>query len=149
MTKKTFEAVIQAGRGGGTFVEVPFDVKAVFGSARAKVDVTFDGEPYRGTIAPMGGAYLIGILKEIRTRLGKDVGDTVHVTVQPDSAPREIEVPGDVAKALKAARLTAEFSRLSYTHRKEHIEAVLEAKKPETRQRRIDKIIEDLGKRRG
>ena len=65
---KTFTAVIKEGRGGGAFVEVPFDVKATFGAARPKVKVTFDGEPYRGTIAPMGGASLIGILKDIRMK---------------------------------------------------------------------------------
>jgi hypothetical protein len=144
--RKAFDATIRAGRGGGAFVEVPFDAKAEFGSARARVDVTFDGEPYRGTIAPMGGAYLIGILKEIRSRLGKDIGDTVHVTMQVDAAPREIAVPAEVAKALKGAGLTAAFSKLSYTHRKEYIEAFLEAKKPETRQRRIDRMLDDLGR---
>ena len=145
---KKFDAIIQEGRGGGAFVEVPFDVKAEFGSARPKVNVTFDGERYRGTITPMGGVSLIGILKDIRAKIQKDVGDTVRVTVEADTAPREVVLPPDVAKALKTTKLLDVFEAMSFTHRKEHINAIEEAKKPETRMRRIEKLIEDLEKRR-
>jgi hypothetical protein len=137
----SFDAEIREGRGGGAFVEVPFDVKAAYGSARPRVKVTFDGEPYRGSIAPMGGTSLIGILKDIRGKIGKDIGDSVRVTVEPDDAPREIEVPDDVRAALRKARLETVFDRLAYTHRREHINAVVEAKRPDTRQRRIDNMI--------
>jgi hypothetical protein len=141
---KSFTGIIREGRGGGAFIEVPFDVKEAFGSARPKVVVTFDGEPYRGTIAPMGGASLIGILKDIRARIGKDIGDEVRVTVEADTAPREVLLPDDVRSALEEAELLAQFEKLSYTHRKEHINAVEEAKQPATRQRRVDKLIEIL-----
>ena len=141
---KKFDAIIQEGRGGGAFVEVPFDVKAELGTARHKVKVTFDGVAYRGTIASMGGVSLIGILKDIRAKIGKDIGDKVRVTVEADAAPREVEVPADVAEALKAAKLSAVFEKLSYTHRKEYINAIAEAKKPETRARRIAKMIGEL-----
>ena len=147
--KKTFDATIREGRGGGAFVELPFDAKAVFGSARAKVQVTFDGNPYRGTVAPMGGAYLIGVLKDIRKTLGKDIGDTVRVTVELDDAAREIAVPADVAAALKQARLERVFDGMAFTHRKEYINAITEAKKPETRQRRIDSMLAALRERSG
>jgi hypothetical protein len=122
-------------------VEVPFDVKAAFGSARPKVLVTFDGVPYRGSIAAMGGSALIGVLKEIRAQLGKDIGDHVRVTVVADAAPREIAVPDDLRAALREARLEAAFDRLSYSHRKEHVQAIEEAKQPATRQRRIAAAI--------
>ena len=145
---KKFDAIIQEGRGGGAFVEVPFDVKAEFGSARPKVNVTFDGEAYRGIITPMGGVSLIGILKDIRAKIGKDVGDKVRVTVEADTAPREVAMPTDVAKALKTTKLLDVFEAMSFTHRKEHINAIEEAKKQETRMRRIEKMIEDLEKRR-
>lgn len=141
---KTFTAVITAGRGGGAFIEVPFDVRATFGSARPKVKVTFDGEPYRGTIAPMGGASLIGIVKDIRGRIGKDIGDQVRVTIELDEEPRIIDVPHDVRAALRQANLDDAFEKLSYTHRKEHIRAIEEAKQPATRARRIDKLIQAL-----
>jgi hypothetical protein len=143
---REFEAVIKEGRGGGAFVEVPFDVKAIFGSARAKVTVTFDGIAYRGTIAPMGGVSLIGILKDIRKQIGKDVGDKVRVTVDLDAAPREVTLPDDVRAALRKAMLDAAFEELSYTHRKEHINAIEEAKQPQTRARRIDKLIAMLSR---
>ena len=147
--KKTFDATIKEGRGGGAFVELPFDAKAVFGTARAKVKVTFDGEPYRGTIAPMGGAYLIGVLKDIRRTIGKDIGDTVSVTVQMDDTPREVPVPADVASALKQARLDGVFDGMAFTHRREYINAINEAKKPETRQRRINSMLAALRERSG
>jgi hypothetical protein len=147
--QKKFKAVIEAGRGGGAFVTVPFDAKAAFGTARPKVNATFDGQPYRGTIAPMGGAYLLGILKEIRTTIGKDIGDTVQVTLEADTTPREVVLPTDAAKALKAARLTTAFGAMSYTHQKEYVNAIEEAKKPETRQRRIQAMIEYLRQRSG
>ena len=143
---REFEAVIKEGRGGGAFIEVPFDVKATFGSARPKVSVTFDGVPYRGTIAPMGGVSLIGILKDIRTKIGKDIGDKVRVTVDLDTAPREVALPDDVRAALRKAKLEAAFEQLSYTHRKEHINAIEEAKQPPTRARRIEKMIAMLSK---
>ena len=139
-----FTAVIKEGRGGGAFIEVPFDVKAKFGAARPKVKVTFDGEPYRGTIAPMGGASLIGILKDIRNKIGKTIGDKVRVTVEPDEEPRVIEIADDLRKALRKAKLEAAFEKLSYTHRREHVKAIEEAKQPATRVRRIEKLIERL-----
>jgi hypothetical protein len=142
--KRSFDAVIQEGRGGGAFVAVPFDVKAEFGSARPKVLATFDGEAYRGTIVSMGGVAMIGMLKEIRAKLKKDIGDRVRVTVEADAAPREVELPADLRQALRAAGLEAAFDRLSYTHRKEYVKAVEEAKRPETRQRRIEQTIEAL-----
>ena len=144
---KKFNAVIQDAGGGGAFVEVPFDVKAAFGSARPKVKVTFDGAPYRGSIAPMSGMFLIPILKGIRGKIGKDIGDEVRVTVELDAEPRVVEVPDEVRNALRSAKLEAAFDKLSYTHRKEHINAIREAKQPATRKRRIDKLIESLSQR--
>ena len=140
----SFQAVIKEGRGGGAFVEIPFDVKAAFGSARPKVVVTFDGEPYRGTIANMGGVAIIGMLKEIRTKLKKEIGDHVKVTIAADEEPRVVEVPEDLRAALRAAGLLAAFEKLSYSHRREHVKAVEEAKQPQTRQRRIEKVAAAL-----
>lgn len=140
----TFDATIQAGRGGGAFVEIPFDVKAEYGTARAKVVVTFDGELYRGTTATMGGVAMIGILKDIRAKLAKDIGDRVRVTIETDTAPREVTVPEDLADALAAAGLRERFEKLAFTHRKEHVNAVLEAKQQQTRERRIEKVIAAL-----
>lgn len=144
--ERKFNAEIEEGPGGGAFVEVPFDVKKEFGNARAKVTVMFDDIPYRGSIAVMGGRYLIGILKDIRAKLDKDIGDKVSVTVTLDEAPREVTVPADLKTALEKAKLEAAFDKLSYTHRKEHVKAIEEAKQPATRERRIQKTLDMLQK---
>lgn len=133
----------EAGRGGAV-VEVPFDAKDIFGSGRPKVVATFDGVSYRGSIASMGGRYLLGIRKDIREAIAKGPGDTVRVTVAADTAPRTVAVPADVAAALADAGRRGSFDALSYTHRREHIEAIEEAKRPETRARRIARLLEAL-----
>lgn len=70
----------------GAYVEIPFDVKAVFGKGRVGVRATFDGEPYDGQLVRMGTpCHIIGVRKDIRARIGKRPGDTVHVTIQERS----------------------------------------------------------------
>ena len=67
----------------GAYVEIPFDVKEVFGKGRVPVKATFDGELYRGSIVRMGTpCHILGVRKDIRARIGKQPGDTVHVTVE-------------------------------------------------------------------
>ena len=87
---------------------------------------------------------LIGVLKDIRAKLNKDAGDVVHVTLALDEAPREVEIPDDLRKALKKAKLETAFEKLSYTHRKEHVKAILGAKQEATRERRIEKTLNVL-----
>lgn len=67
----------------GAYVEIPFNVKEVFGKGRVPVNATFDGEPYSGSIVRMGTpCHILGIRKDIRARIGKQPGDTVHVTIE-------------------------------------------------------------------
>ena len=67
----------------GAYVEIPFDVKEVFGKGRVPVNVTFDGIPYQGSLVRMGTpGHIIGIRKEIRAQIGKQAGDIVHVTIK-------------------------------------------------------------------
>jgi len=141
-----FAAIIQDAGGGGTFVEVPFDVEAAFGRKRVKVKATIDGVPYRGSLVRMGKpCHIVGVLKEIREKIGKGPGDQVHVVVEEDTEPRLVEVPEDLRQALGAdPDAGGLFDRLSYTHQKEHVEWVTEAKRPETRQKRILKAVEML-----
>lgn len=89
MKKYEFEAVIEAANRGGAYVRFPYDIKEEFGKGRVKVHATFDGIDYDGSIVNMGVknpdgsiCYIIGILKEIRKTLGKDVGDKVLVTIE-------------------------------------------------------------------
>lgn len=143
---ESFDAVIQQANGGGAYVAVPDDVVAALGGGgRIPVQATFDGVAYRGSIASMGGATkILGVLKAIRTDLGKDVGDTLAVTVERDSAERTIEVPADLASALAAAGLQDTFAQLSYSHRREYVTWIEEAKRAATRERRIAQTVERL-----
>jgi len=85
-----FEAVIQkVSDQDGAYIPVPFNIKDEFGKGRVFVHVTFDGEPYDGSIVNMGVknpdgsiCYIIGIRKDIRARIGKQPGDKIKVTVQ-------------------------------------------------------------------
>ena len=146
--KQTFTAKIQNAGGGGAYVEIPFDVEEAFGSKRPKVKAMIEGVPYRGTLMRMGSeCHILGILKDIREQIGKSFGDEVTVTVEPDTDPRVIEVPKDLMKELKNNKeAKAFFDKLSYTHQKEYVRWVEEAKKDETRQHRITKTIEMLKK---
>lgn len=152
MTRKlSFTAVIQNAGGGGAFVEVPFDVEKELGSKRPRIRATIEGVPYRGILTRMGGdRHLLIILKGIREQIGKTFGDEIQITVEPDTEPRLIEIPKDLAKELKKDKQAkAFFDKLSYTHQKEYVTWINQAKKEETRQNRIVKTIEMLkqGKR--
>ena len=148
----TFTATIQNAGGGGAFVEVPFDVEKAFGEKRPKVKATFEGVPYRGILTRMGTEHhLLIILKEIREKIGKTFGDEVKITVEPDTEPRVIEIPAELKKAFRIEKEAKTFfDKLSYTHQREYVMWINEAKREETRQNRIVKAIEMLkeGKKR-
>src|SRR5512135_2040399 len=97
-------------------------------------------------MVPMGGPrHILGILKEIRLALGKSPGDKVRVVIEQDTEARTVEIPPELAAALeKHPSAKKAFEKLSYTHRKEHARSVAEAKAPETRERRIAKVLEAL-----
>lgn len=148
--KHTFKATIQNAGGGGAFVEVPFDVEKAFGSKRPKVKALIEGVPYRGILTRMGTErHLLIILKEIRAQTGRTFGDEVTITVEPDTEPRVIEVPAELKKAFRAEKeAKAFFEKLSYTHQREYVNWINEAKREETRRSRIAKTIEMLKKGR-
>ena len=90
-----YDAIIQSAGKGGAYVSFPYDVRTEFSKGRVKVHATFDGEPYDGSIVNMGVknadgsvCYIIGIRKDIRTKIGKQPGDSVHVTIVPSSADK-------------------------------------------------------------
>lgn len=144
--KFEFDAVIDAGDGGGAFVKIPFDVNEVFGKKRVQVSATFDGEPYRGLLVRMGEPWhILIILKSIREKIGKQVGDQVHVTVEADDEPRKIEVPPALAAAFaQAPDALAFFESLAFSHRREYVNWINEAKQENTRLNRVAKTIEML-----
>jgi hypothetical protein len=146
--KQTFTAVIQNAGGGGAFVEVPFDVEKEFGSKRPKVKAMIGGVPYRGILTRMGTErHLLIVLKDIREQIGKTFGDEVTIIVEPDTEPLVIEVPAELKKAFRNDKeAKAFFEKLSYTHQREYVMWINEAKREETRQNRIAKTIEMLKK---
>lgn len=147
MTKKhTFTAVIQNAGGGGAYVEIPFDVEAAFGSKRPKVKALIEGIPYRGTLMRMRTeCHILGIRKEIREQIGKTFGDEVKVSVQEDTEPRTVDIPADLTQAFELEpEAKTYFERISYTHQKEYVTWIEEAKRAETRLKRVTKTIEML-----
>lgn len=127
--------------GPGTYVEVPLDVPAVFGRARPPVRGTINGSPLRSTIAKYGDGYFLGINREVRKAAGVAPGDTVDIELELDVKPRTVRVPKDLADALDDETRAA-FDRMSYTHRREYVEWINEAKREETRRRRVAKAVE-------
>jgi hypothetical protein len=123
-------------------IVIPPEIVEGFGQGkRPKITVTIKGYTYRNTVAVMGGKYMVGVAKEHREAAGVKAGDKVEVTLELDTAPREVEAPKDFAAALKKAGAKAAFDKLAFTHRKEHVRAIEEAKAPETRARRIEKAV--------
>jgi hypothetical protein len=124
------------------YVPVPFDPKEVFGKVRAPVNVTLNGFTYRSTIASMGGCTGIPLRRSNREAAKLVGNETLEVTLELDTAPRVVEPPKDLVKALKAVPAAwAKWQVLSYTHQREHVEAIEGAKQPETRVRRIANAV--------
>ncbi len=126
-------------------IEVPPAAVAALGPGkRPKVTVTLNGYTYRSTVAVMGGAFLLPLAKVHREASGVRDGQTLKVTLTLDVAPREVDVPADLASALKKAKVLAAFEAKSFTQRKEWVRGVEEAKAAETRARRIAKVVDAL-----
>lgn len=132
-------------RGNASAVVLDDDQVAVVGEGakRFPVVATVNGYTWRTSVTRMKGEFLLGLSREVRDGTGAQIGDEVEVTVELDQAPREVEVPEALAAALAAdpdARAT--FGRMAFTHRKEYARWVAEAKRDETRQRRVDQAVE-------
>ena len=141
--RKTFKTKIEkASDMNATGIVVPFDPKEVWGRTRTPVLVTINGYEYRSTIAKMGDRHMLPLAKEHRDAAGVAAGEMVQVTLVEDTQERTVDVPDDFAAALEAAGMRDAFDNLAFTHRKEHVRAIEEAKKPETRARRIEKALE-------
>ena len=128
-------------------INFPYDVQEIYGvRGQVKVKVTYDGIPYRGSLAKMGHhCHFLLVRKDIRKQLGKNPGDSVRVTVQRDTEERVVEVPPELAGLFEEnPEAKARYDKLSYTHRKEYVQWINEAKRPETRQNRLAKTIEML-----
>ena len=143
MARKSFKTELLA-EGGATGIRIPFSVEKVFGSkARVPVRGTINGFPFRSSVFPMGGgAHYMAVNRALREGAGAKGGDTVSVVMEIDTEPRVVEVPADLKKALaKNKDAKAAFDKLSYTHRKEFVRWIEDAKKEETRARRTEKAL--------
>ena len=144
-----FEAELKRPEGVGTwtYLDIPFDIAVEFGSkGQVKVKGTINGQHFRSLAMPHGdGTHYMVVNKSLREAIGAKQGNIVKVVMEADKEVRKVAVPADLADALEAnpgAKVV--FERYSYSHQKEYIKWVEDAKKIETRQRRISKVIEML-----
>lgn len=149
MAIKTFDAVLLSTPKfpNAAYVDIPFNVEEEYGKkGQVKILATIDGIPYRGSLAKMGSPnHILIVLKAIREKLGKTHGDVVSITLQQDTAPREVAVPEELQMLLNAEPKAKEFFEgLAYTYKKEYVKWVTSAKREETRQRRLAQTIEKL-----
>ncbi|MBT2189371.1 YdeI/OmpD-associated family protein [Sphingobium nicotianae] len=124
-------------------IPVPFDPKPVFGRTNAPVVVTIGAQTYRSTITNMGGSPWIPFRKSNRAAAAIPESGPVEVTLTLDEAKRVVELPDDLAAALGAIDgAQAAWDAMSFTAQREHVEGLIEARRPETRAKRLDKAIE-------
>jgi Bacteriocin-protection, YdeI or OmpD-Associated/Domain of unknown function (DUF1905) len=126
-------------------MNLPFDPKKVWGKSRIPVTGTINGFKFRTTVCPMRGEYFVCVNRHLREGGNCGVGDTVKIVMEPDTAPRIVEAPPDLKKALKTnPAAQSAWDGYSYTHHKEFAQWITEAKRPETRARRLEKAVEML-----
>jgi len=141
--KKTFKTTIVR-EGAMCFIPVPFDPRPVFGRVRAPVKVTLNDFTYRSTIAAMGG-FCLPLRRSNREAAGLQGNETLRVTLELDTEKREVAPPADLKKALqKEPPAWDRWRELSYSHAREWVDAVEQAKQPATRARRISKAVKAM-----
>jgi hypothetical protein len=124
-----------------TMFRIPFDLKDVFGRARPPLKVTIRGYTWRTTPGVYDGVGHVVVNRAVKTATGVDAPDRVRVTAELDTGPRIVRVPRDLREALRAGGADAAFAKLSFTHRREYVEWIEEAKRPATRERRIAETV--------
>lgn len=145
MDAKSFNTTFRDG-----FIELPFDAKSRFGKARAPVTISINGYTYRTTVMVYGGKYMVPLRKDRQLAARVTPGDRCKVSIALNTRPREVDAPDDLKLALtKSAVARANWNELSFTHKREHAEAISSAKSPKTRARRLRKILEALKRRSG
>jgi len=132
--------------GNNTGIQVPDDVvEGLDSGKRPLVRVTINnGYTYRSAVAVMGGKFMISLSKAHRNAAGVRGGDEVEIALELDLEPRAVEIPADLKDALVNANVLSTFEKSAPSMKKEYVRQVEEAKKQETRERRIEKIVEKL-----
>lgn len=141
--------VIPTGKTTATVILTQEQVDRLRGSqgrSRVPLSITYRGQAHRTSISVYRGEWMMVVNQGMRDG-GLAPGSAYTVDIALDTVERTVEVPADFAAALKRAKLTKAFDSLSYTHRKEHVRAIEEAKKPETRERRIQAALAKLSER--
>ncbi|WP_309573485.1 YdeI/OmpD-associated family protein [Deinococcus sp.] len=142
----TFTATLKQEGKTATGIEVPPEImNALGGSKKPAITIRLNAYTYRSTVGVMGGRSMIPVSAEHRKGAGLSAGDSVQVTLELDTAPREVVVPSDLQAALDAnpAALAA-FEKLSYSGKRQHTLSVEGTANPETRARRVAKAVETL-----
>jgi Bacteriocin-protection, YdeI or OmpD-Associated/Domain of unknown function (DUF1905) len=141
--------IITAGK-TATGIEIPPEIiDAMNSGKRPPVKITINNKTYRSTVAVMGGQYMVGVSAQNRDLTGVAGGDEVDVYIELDTEPREVAIPEDLAKALKADPTTKQFwATLTPSQQGAQVATIESAKTAETRARRIDKTMAMLGERR-
>jgi hypothetical protein len=145
---ETFTTTILQAEGlNATGIRIPSEVIADLGTQkRPKVKVTVNGYTYRNTVAVFGDVFMVGVSQAHREASGLQPGAEIEVTLELDTEPRTVDVPDDLKAALsEKAGATEAFDALSFTRRKEFVRQVEDAKTQETRDRRISKIVAEMG----
>src|SRR5436190_9838163 len=134
--------LLQAGK-TAMGIKVPDEIVESFNAGKKPpVKITINGYTYRNTIAVMGGVYMVGVSAEHRKGAGVEGGDEIEVTIELDTAPREVEIPAEFGKALsKSEAAKTFFDSLSNSKKKAIVIPIKDAKTDETRTRRIEKAI--------
>jgi hypothetical protein len=122
-------------------IPLPFDPAELFGRTRAAVQVTVNGHRWRSTVTTVGGRPWLPFRRSHRAAAGVVDGQPFTVTVTLDDQERRVDAPADLCAALDAAGLRDRWCQLSFTRRREDVEAVEAAIKPETRARRIARAV--------
>lgn len=138
-----FRATIELAGKTATGFQVPDDVVTALGAGRRPpVRVTIGGHTYRSTVASMGGRFMVGVSAQNRTAAAVAAGDEVDVDLELDTEPREVDVPEDLAAALDTAPEARRFfDGLSYSRKQWFVLRIEQAKKAETRRRRLDEAV--------
>lgn len=148
MAKVEFKVKLEGVKGmSALLITLPRKESAKFGvRGRVPVTGTINGYAFRSSIFPTGdGTHYMAVNRAMREGANLKAGERVQVILETDTAPRTVEVPSDLKKALSKSKAARErFDKLSYTHRKEYALWVAEAKRPETRERRVSEVIKRL-----
>jgi hypothetical protein len=141
-----FHATIALHGKSATGIEVPADVVAALGQGkRPKVTVTINGYSYPSTVGVMGGLSLIPVSADVRAKADVAAGDEVDIDLVPDTGPRTVEVPADLAAALASVPAARQaFDKLSYSGQQRYVLGIEQAKTAETRRRRVEKAVTEL-----